>query len=121
MYQMPQSDQTTAAAQLVYNGVPTSGSADSKAWFQSAGRVEQLETEIQRLRTALAEKTREAQNLRSELGSVLHSIEERRRGTPDGLQQVSYATDLQPANAPVENNNTAKTDMSAHEANGLPE
>jgi len=121
MYQMPQGDQATAASQLVYNGIPTSGTADSKAWNQSAGRIEQLETEIQRLRTALLEKTHEAQDLRKELGSVLHSIEERRRRSPDGLQKLSNATDLQLPIASVENNNTAKTDMTVPVANGLPE
>jgi hypothetical protein len=125
MYQMAQGDQTAVAPadgqQLVYNDIPTSASSDNKAWLQSTGRIEQLEAEVQRLRAALTEKTREAENLRSELTTVVHSIKERSRLTPDSLQTMPNATDVQLQSASVENNNTAKSDMPAPVVNGMPE
>jgi uncharacterized coiled-coil protein SlyX len=131
MYQVAQGDHSAVAAsdgqqqgqQLVYNGIPTSGSAaDSKAWLQSAGRVEQLEAEIQRLRGALAEKTREVESLRAQLSSLMHSLnKEPPRLTPDTLQTMPSATDVQLQSASVENNNTPKSDMPATVVNGMPE
>lgn len=129
MYQVAQGDQAAPSdgqqqgQQLIYNGIPTSGSsADSKAWLQSAGRVEQLEAEIQRLRAALADKTREVENLRSQLNSLMHTLnKEPPRLTPDTLQTMPNAADVQLQSASVENNNAPKSDMPTTVVNGMPE
>jgi len=84
MYQMP--SEKSADGQQRQNGLPLSSPPEysaAKPLHQlggashpaSSARIEQLEAEIQRLRSALAEKTVEAQNLQHELQAALQIIE----------------------------------------------
>jgi len=78
MYQMP--SEKSADGQQRQNGLPLSSPPEYSAakplhQLASSARVEQLEAEIQRLHSALAEKTLEAQNLQHELQTALQIIE----------------------------------------------
>lgn len=119
MYQMP-SERSADVQQQRQNGLPLSSPPEyraAKSQHQLSGtdqpassaRVEQLEAEVQRLRSALAEKTVEAQNLQHELQTALQLIEKHELSQQRQDNSQSMAETTAPADTESLETSTAVT------------